>query len=386
MLSLRIQELSPSPTLSLNAKVKELQSQGRPVLNLTAGEPDFEPPETLKQAAIQAIWAKCHHYTPVPGLLQLRAAVADKYRRNNEIDYQTDEIIVSTGAKQVLHNALLALVEPGDEVLIHTPTWSTYVEQIKLAGGQVKTVALEPPFQLTAEQVQAQITERTKVLILNYPGNPTGAVIELEELQKIADLVVKHDLWLISDEIYEKILFEGRQHTSIASLGKEVKQRTLTVGGLSKSHAVTGWRLGWGAGPKELIDGMANLQGQTTSGASSIVQQAAISALEEKDSITHMVQSFQERRDFLVSELSQIEGLEITEPEGAFYLFVGIQKLLNEKYPTSLDWCEGLLEHQQIAVVPGEAFLAPGYFRLSFAADMDSLEKAGVGFRQFILP
>lgn len=384
MLSTRIQNLSSSPTLSLNAKVKELQTHGQRVINLTAGEPDFDPPERLKQAVIQAVQDNYNHYTPVPGLLKLREAIAQKYQRENQIEYQPEEIIVSTGAKQVLYNALLTLVEPGDEVLTHLPTWSTYVEQIKLAGGTPVCIELKVPFKLTAETIAKKITKKTQALIINYPGNPTGAVIEPEELERIAELVVKRNLWVISDEIYEKILFDGGRHTSIASLGEEIKQRTLTVSGLSKSHAITGWRLGWGAGPKELIEGITKLQGQTTSGASSIVQQAAISAFAKSEEVNRMVREFESRRNYLVNELSQIKRLKITQPEGSFYLFVGVQELLNEKYPTSLDWCEGLLDTEQIAVVPGEAFLAPGYFRLSFAASLENLEKAVEGLRRFI--
>jgi aspartate aminotransferase len=245
-------------------------------------------------------------------------------------------------------------------------------------------IALEPPFQLTAKLVEAQLTERTKALILNYPGNPTGAVIQSDELQRIARLALECNLWLISDEIYEKILFDDRRHVSVASLGKEIRDRTLTVSGLSKSHAVTGWRLGWGAGPKELIEGMTKIQGQTTSGASSIVQQAAISAFSKSGEIERIVGEFENRRNYLVNELSRVDGLEINKPAGAFYLFVGIQKLLNKRYPTSQAWSEGLLADQQVAVVPGEAFLAPGYVRLSFAASQPNLENAVDAIKGFI--
>jgi aspartate aminotransferase len=384
MLSSRILNLSPSPTLSLNAKVKELQARGEEIINLTAGEPDFSPPETLRQSALKVIQENTHnHYAPVPGIPALRQAIADKYTRENKINYTAQEIIVGSGAKQVLHNALLALVSPGDEVIIHTPTWSTYVEQIKLAGGACVEVNLEAPFKLTAEKLAEKVTTRTKVVILNYPGNPTGMALDEAELRQIADLIVSNNLWLISDEIYEKILFDDQKHISIASLNPEIKSRTLTVGGLSKSHAVTGWRLGWGAGPKKLIEGMNNLQGQTTSGASSIIQQASLAAFEPDDSVTQMVEAFEKRRDFLVRELGQVLGFKMISPEGAFYLFVDIRELLNDQYPTSAAWCEWLLETAKVSVVPGEAFLALGFFRLSFAASQQDLERAVAGIKGF---
>ncbi len=385
MIANRISQFLPSPTLSLNATVKKMQSEGQEIINLTAGEPDFQPPKILKEALIKAVQENHHHYTPVSGIVGLRQAIAQKYIQENDIEYTPEEIIVGTGAKQVLHNALLSLVNPNEEVIVHTPTWSTYIEQIKITQGIPVLIDLKPPFQLRAEDILPKISPKTKVLILNYPCNPTGMTIDRSELIKIAELAIKHNFWIISDEIYEKILFDQRKHTSIASLSLDIKNRTLTVSGLSKSHAITGWRLGWGCGPKQLIEAMTNLQSQTTSGASSIIQQAAISAFADTKSPIQMAQAYQERRDFLIRELSQIKDLDVFTPHGAFYLFVGISKLLNSKYPNSTAWCQGLLEKQQVAVVPGEAFLAEGYFRLSFAASISDLQKAVKRIQQFCL-
>lgn len=376
MLANRILNLTPSPTLSLNSKIKELQSKGEQIINLTAGEPNFDAPNILKKSVIKAVEDNFSYYTPVAGLPKLRQAIAQEYARVNKINYELEEVIVCTGAKQVIHNALLALCNPNDEVIVHTPTWSTYVEQIKLAGAKPIELQLEPPFLVTADKLASKITPQTKVIILNYPANPTGMTITKEELSKIADLAIQHKVWIISDEIYEKILFDSLEHCSIASLNEQIRALTLTVSGLSKSHAITGWRLGWGCGPKKLITAMSDLQGQTTSGACSIVQQAAISAFTDTLSTQQMARAYQERRDYLVRELTKLPQLEIIRPQGAFYLFVGIKKLLNSKYPNSNAWCEWLLEQAKVAVVPGEAFLQPGYFRLSFAASQENLEIA----------
>jgi len=384
MLANRINQLTPSPTLSLNSKIKELQAQGLAIINLTAGEPDFAPPSVLKEALIATVNQKCHHYTPVAGILELRQAIAQKYRNTYQLNYQADNVIVSSGAKQVLYNALASLINPEDEVIVYTPTWSTYIEQIKLVQGVPVFIDLEPPFQLTAAHLEAKITNKTKAVILNYPHNPTGQLIALNELRNIIQLAKQHQFWLISDEIYETIVFDDQPHQCLPAIDPTIQDQCLVVSGLSKSHAITGWRLGWGCGPQELIRAMTDLQGQMTSGASSVIQQAALAAFLDLETPKQMARAYQDRRDQIWPELASIPGLKPIKPQGAFYLFVDIRDLLNDTYPTSASWCQALLTEQQVAVVPGEAFLAPGYFRLSFAAALPELLLAVEKIRAFV--
>ena len=384
MLANRISQLTPSPTLSLNSKIKELQNQGLAIINLTAGEPDFDPPTALKEGLITAANQNCHHYTPVAGILELRQAIANWYQTNYQLNYQAHNVIVSTGAKQVLYNALASLINPGDEVIVYAPVWSTYIEQIKLVQGIPVIVNLEPPFQLSASHLEPKITTKTKAIILNYPHNPTGQLIAPNELQNIIDLAKQHKFWLISDEIYQTIVFDNQQHQCLPVIDPTIQNHCLIVSGLSKSHAITGWRLGWGCGPKELIQAMTDLQGQITSGASSVIQQAALSAFSDLETPKQMASIYQARRDQIYSELASIPGLKPIKPQGSFYFFVDIRDLLNNTYPTSASWCQALLEKQQVAVVPGEAFLAPGYFRLSFAAALPELLLAVQKIKAFV--
>lgn len=386
MLSHRIQNLEPSPTLSLDAKVKQLQKQGEKIINLGLGEPDFDTPESIGAAGIKAIKDGFTHYTPAAGIPELRAAIATHLKKLNKINYKPEEIIVGVGSKALLYNLFQVLCNEGDEVLVATPTWSTYLEQIKLAGAVPVEIPLEPPFKLIAENIEEKITPRTKIILLNSPGNPTGAMIDFDELKKIGDLAVEKNVFIISDEIYDRILYTNTKFVSIASLGEEIKKHVITVNGFSKSYAMTGWRIGFAAGPKEIIDGLIALQGQVTSNTSSIAQKAAITALEGDQAPVEMMRDeFAKRRDFLIKEIGTISNLIFTPPEGAFYFFVGVLDLLDaDRCPTSAAWCAGLLEQQKIAVVPGEAFHAPGYFRLSFAASMDDLKKGVEGIKKFV--
>ncbi|PIS14072.1 aspartate aminotransferase [Candidatus Shapirobacteria bacterium CG09_land_8_20_14_0_10_47_13] len=373
----RIEKLSPSPTLALDAKVKLLQAKGIKIINLALGEPDFETPLSIKRAAIKAIKDGFTHYTATSGISELKEAICRKLKRENNLDYQTEEIIVSVGSKQALFNAFMALCDKGDEVLVPIPTWSTYVEQIKLAEGKPVLIPLREPFKLTAKDLLKKISPKTRILILNNPANPTGAVIEKSELEEIAKIAVSKNIWIISDEIYEKIIY-GIKHFSIASLNGKIKNKTITINGLSKSYAMTGWRVGYAAGPQEIIKAMEALQSQTTSNTSSISQMAAVEALEgsPKD-LRLMVKEFQKRRQFICQKLSEIKSLSFTVPEGAFYVFVNIGK------KDSASWCEKLLEKEQVAVVPGEAFLHSGYFRLSFALSLSNLKEGVKRIRSF---
>lgn len=385
ILSKRIKDLSPSATLAVDAVVKKLQAQGKKILNVSLGEPDFITPENIQSAAISALRKGFTHYTSTAGITELRKAIADKFLRDNNIHYDSSEIAVGVGSKQLLYNALMALCEEGDEVLVPIPTWSTYVEQIKLAGAKAKLIPLKPPFKLSALDLKKHISTKTKAIILNSPANPTGAVIEKEELEKIAKLAVAKNIWIISDEIYEKLLYGGK-HISIASLGKEIRSRTITINGFSKSYAMTGWRIGYAGGPKEVIDSMVNLQSQTTSNTSSIAQYAGVEALTgNQSSIKKMAKEFARRQSFLLKEFSQTEKLSVVFPEGAFYLFINIEKCLDKKIKNSADWCAALLEKEHVALVPGEAFLYPGFVRMSFATSMEVLEEAVTRITRFVM-
>jgi len=384
MLAQRILNLEPSPTLTLDAKVKELQSQGTPIINLTVGEPDFITPSNIRSAAKASIDAGFTHYTPSSGIADLRLAIAKKLRTDNHLDYGPSEIIVGVGAKHILYLAFQALCNPMDEVIVPTPTWSTYVEQIKLTQANPVIVPLSPPFKLTANYLKSYISPHTKAILLNSPSNPTGAVIDPNELEKIAQLAVKHNLYVISDEIYEKLIYNSIPH-SIASLNESIKNLTITINGLSKAYAMTGWRVGFAAGPKEVITAIVSLAGQMTSGTSSISQKAALEALQgNQTSVTHMAKEFRKRIDSAYAALSEIKDISVVKPEGAFYLFPNIEKLLGKKYKTAANWSEALLEKAQVAVVPGEAFYAPGYIRLSCAASQPQLLKGIAQIKSFI--
>ena len=366
----------PSPTLMLDAKVKQMKQKGIDVINLTLGEPDFETPLYIKKGAIKAINDGFTHYTNTAGILELRKAISNKYLKENGVLYNSNEIIVGTGSKQLLYSLFQVILDRGDEVIIPIPTWSTYVEQVKLAQGKPVFITLSLPFKLTLNDLKNKISSKTKAVLINSPSNPTGAVVEKKELKKIAKFAGEKNILIISDEIYEKIIYE-KKHISVCSLGKKIKKYSITVNGVSKAYAMTGWRIGFALGPKIIIEKMADLQSQMTSNASSIGQMAAFYALkgDQKETVK-MKNEFMKRRNVIYKKLKEIKSLDVIKPEGAFYFFVGIKKLLGKKYKTSSKWCEALLEKEKVAVVPGEAFLYPNYFRLSFAASLDLLEKA----------
>ena len=383
IISKRLLQLKPSPTLELDSQVKKMQADGVSVINLTLGEPDFQTPKYIQNAAIQALRSGFTHYVPSAGIMELRAAIADKLHKENNIKYQPKEIIVGVGTKQILYSIFQTLCQKGDEVIVPTPTWLTYIEQIKLSEGKPVFVKLDSPFKLKAKDIQKHLTSKTKIILLNSPANPTGAVIGKEELEKIAELAVKHHIFVVSDEIYEKIIYE-RKHCSIASFGENIKQITITVNGFSKAYAMTGWRIGYAAGPIEIINKMIDYCGQTTFGTNSFGQKAAVIALQGKQtSILKMVDEFTKRRNVVFNKLNKIKNISLQKPEGAFYFFINVKSQLGEKYKTSSDWAKGLLNEFHVGVVPGEAFLAPGFIRVSFAASMDSLERGVSGIEKF---
>lgn len=381
--SARALAIQPSPTLALNSLVNQLKVEGREIINLSLGELDFSTPDNIKRAAIEAINDNKTRYTPTNGILPLREALVESWQQKNQLKTSPEQIIVGAGAKQLLYEALMVLCEAGDEVVLTTPTWSTYVEQIKLAGAKPHLVKLGNDFKITAEQIEKASNERTKVILLNSPSNPTGKIIEKSELEKIGQLALKNNLYLISDEIYEDFVYQG-QVVSIATFSKELASKTITIAGVSKSYAMTGWRIGYASGPKEIIAKMGALQSQSTSNACSIAQWAALEAVTHGAvSIKKFKQALGRRRQLLSQVLPEIPGFSVEVPEGAFYFFVSLEETLAKTGQTSAEWTQQLLAKTGVAVTPGEAFLAPGFFRLSYAASEAELNQALEKMRDF---
>ncbi len=380
--SLRLQNLEESATIAMSAKSRELQEQGIDVINLSLGEPDFNTPDFIKDAAKEGIDQNYTKYMPVPGYLDLRQAVCTKLKRDNNLEYAPNQIVVSTGAKQCLANIMLSLINPGDEVIIPAPYWVTYVEIVKLAGGipVIVSTDISSDFKITAEQLKSAITTKTKMLLYSSPCNPTGSLYSKDELKSLVDVLVKTDIIVVSDEIYEHINFVS-QHESIAQF-EEIKNQTVIVNGVSKAFAMTGWRLGWMAAPKWIADACIKMQGQFTSGTSSISQRAAIKALNSDPSTIHyMVEEFSKRRDLVLDLISEIEGIKINKPEGAFYVFPEVDYFFGKSYENyninnASDLAMYLLEEANVATVTGEAFGSPKNIRFSYAASEAELKEA----------
>jgi len=384
MFSKRVQKLSPSPTIAVDVKAKAFKRQGVPVINLSVGEPNFKTPGNIRKAARLAVDKEISFYTQPEGIEELRFAIVEKFKRDNKLSYDISDIIVGVGGKQLLYSAFQVLCDKGDEVIIPLPAWNTFVEQVKLADGKPVLIKLKSPFHLTAADIKKVLTPKTKILLINSPSNPTGAMIDPEEMKKIADLAIKNNFFVISDEIYEKLVY-AQKHVSIASINEKVKQQTLVVNGVSKSYAMTGWRVGFAAGPKEIIAKMKSLQSQMLTHVPNISQIAAVEALTgDQTSVETMKKAFAKRRAFCLRELRKIKGFSFAEPEGAFYFFVSVEKLLGKKYPTSSAWAEALLEKEKVAVVPGEGFFYPGYFRMTYAASDEDLQEAMIRIKRFV--
>jgi aspartate aminotransferase len=365
----RMKQIAPSMTLAIDAKAKKLKEEGVDVLNFGAGEPDFNTPQVICDAAKKAIDEGHHKYTPVPGTLELRKAIGQYLDREYKVKYEPGEIVVSCGAKHSLYNIFMAIINPGDEVLIPSPYWVSYPEQIKLAGGIPVFVECSEAdeFKLTPEALKAKITPKTKALILNSPSNPTGAVVGRKAMEGIAELALKHKFIVVSDEIYAKLVY-GEEHVCFPSLSKEVAAQTLLVNGMSKAYAMTGWRLGYAAGPANVMKAIADLQGQSTSNATAIVQKAGVAALAMPDSeIQKMVEVFRIRRDIIVEGLNAIPGVKCLKPAGAFYVFPNMKGLFKAGRSNSLELSEYLLDKAKVALTPGIAFGAEGYMRMSYA-------------------
>lgn len=390
MISKRAQNLSPSETLKITAKAKQLVREGASVISLSAGEPDFHTPSHICNAAIDAITEGFHGYTMNTGMPELREAISQKLNRDNQINIPADQIILSNGAKQSIGFTILATINPGDEVIIPAPYWVSYPEMVKFAEGQpiVVNTTFANNYKLTGKQLEEAITSKTKALILCSPSNPTGACYTKEELRELADVVLKYpDLLIFSDEIYEYIVFEGK-HLSLLNVEPGLKDRTVIINGFSKGFAMTGWRLGYAAGPKSIIEAVAKIQSQETSAPSSISQKAGLAAYTgTMKPVQEMRTAFKQRRNFIVEELRSIEGVHCFMPAGAFYVFPNIQQFLGtqtadgESVNTSTDLCLYLLEKHGVATVPGDAFGEPGGLRISYAASMDDLKEAMIRFK-----
>lgn len=382
----RLGQVRPSMILGLVQKARQLAADGKPVIDLGIGEPDFPTPDHVKQAAVDAIWAGETSYTVVPGTPKLRQAIQAKLKRENGLDYDLGQITVSNGAKQIIFNAMMATLTPGDEVIIPTPYWSSYPDIVAVADGE--PVIVDCPqsqrFLITPEQLEAAITPRTRWLVLNSPSNPTGGVYTAAQLKGLADVLARHPhVHVLSDDIYEHLMFDGRDFTSILDVAPDLKARTLVVNGVSKVFAMTGWRIGYAAGPQAVVTNMNTVQGQSCTHASSISQAASVAALEgPTDFFAERARSFQDRRDIVVQALNAIDGIDCLEPEGAFYVYPRFADLIGRKTPggmtieSDVDFCAYLLEEHFVSAVPGAAFGLSPHMRVSTAAPADELRTA----------
>jgi aspartate aminotransferase len=378
-LAKRVLNMSPSPTMAITSKAKEMRAKGIDVIGFGAGEPDFDTPSHIKEAAKKAIDEGFTRYTAPAGIPELREAIAEKLKKENGIDYNPSQIVITDGAKQALFSLMLSVIEEGDEVIIPAPYWVTYPEQVKFAGGKPIFVETkeENNFSLTLEDIKPAITEKTKMVILCTPNNPTGSVIDREELLRIGEFCAERGILIASDECYEKLTYDGFKHTSIASLSEEIKSITITINALSKAFSMTGWRVGYAAGPKEIIDAMVKINSQSISNVNSIAQKAAVAALRgSQDFLKDWLKAFDERRKYMVEKLNEIPEVKCLLPKGAFYAFPNVKELIRQaNLKDDFALADYLLEKAKIAVVPGSAFGMPGYLRLSYATSMENIKE-----------
>lgn len=382
-ISKRVNLISSSPTLAITARAKQMKQEGIDVIGFGAGEPDFDTPAHIKEAAKKAIDSGFTKYTPASGMKELKEAICRKFENDNNLDYSPEEIIVSCGAKHSIFNAILTLCNEDDEVILPSPYWVSYPEMIKVAGAKpvILKATQENNFKITPQQLQETITPKTKLLILNSPSNPTGMVYTKDELSSISNTLTEKGIFCISDEIYEKIIYDSQAHISIASLAPEIKKTTIVVNGVSKSYSMTGWRIGYAAGPKEIIQAMSNLQSHSTSNPTSISQKAALAALEgPQEPLCNMVAEFVKRRDYIVERLNSIKEISCLKPRGAFYVFPEVSQIIGrifkgEIIKDSVFLAEILLDEANVAAVPGSVFGADEYLRLSYATSMKNISK-----------
>ena len=383
MISKRVRAIKPSPTLVIDAKAKQLKQQGENIINFGPGEPDFDTPDHIKDAAIKAINEGYTKYLPVGGTPELKKAICDKLKRDNGLDYLPQEIIVSCGAKHSIYNLFQTIIDEGDEIIIPAPFWVSYTDMVVLAGGKPVIINAQDKtgFKITSKQVEDAISKNTKAIIINSPSNPTGAAYSAQELSEIAQVCLKHNLLIIADDIYEKLVYDNFKFTSVASISKEAKDATIVINGVSKAYAMTGWRIGYAAGRKEIIDGMAKVQSQSTSNPTSISIKAAAQALNgSQEPVETMRKEFEKRRNFIVERLNKIEGLKCLKPQGAFYVFPNVESILGAsfkgvKIERDVQLADFLLDEAKVATVPGSAFGADGYIRLSYAASLENIKE-----------
>ena len=381
----RMENLSPSVTMAITALARELKAQGKDILSFSAGEPDFDTPEIIKQAAIKAINDGQTKYTAVEGIIATKQAIINKLKKDHNLDYKLDNILISNGAKHSLFNLFQVLVEEGDEVIIPAPYWVTYPEQVKFSDGVPVFIDTDDSteFKITPEQLKAVITPKTKVLLLNTPSNPTGSVYTKEELTALGKVLEGTDIIVLSDEMYEKIIYNGKKFTAAAEVSEDMFKRTVTINGLSKAVAMTGWRFGYLASPDvKLVKALTKLQGQVTSNINTMTQYAAIPALEgDADADIEMMRAaFEERKNIVVKSFNEIKGLSTIDPDGAFYAFVNIKDVTND----SMKFCADLLEQKGVALVPGLAFGTEGYVRFSFATDLATIQEGIKRIKEFV--
>lgn len=390
--SKKIANIAPSMTLAIDAKLKQMVADGVKVYGFGAGEPDFDTPKYISDAAIEAIKKGFTRYTAAQGTMELRKAICGKLKRENGLSYEPTQIIASSGAKHSLSNAFAAILNPGDEVIVPIPYWVSYTEIIKLNDGVPVLVSTkkENNFKMTKEELLNAVTDRTKVILLNSPCNPTGAVYTEKELRDIAEVAVNKYLYVISDEIYERLVYDGKKQISIAALGDDIKEQTILINGMSKTYAMTGWRLGYAAGNEKIIKAMSSVQSHAVSHPSSITQYASTVALNgPQDDVERMISEFEKRRNYMYDRINSIKGLSCTMPEGAFYIFADIssyigRELCGVKLTSSLDFAQILLEKGHVAVIPGAAFGMDNYIRLSYATSMETIKNGLDRFETFI--
>ncbi|NMA54911.1 MAG: pyridoxal phosphate-dependent aminotransferase [Firmicutes bacterium] len=382
-LAARARNIGASPTLAMNARAKEMVQQGIDVLSFTVGEPDFDTPIHIAETGIEAIKDGFTRYTPAAGIPELKEAICTKLKRDNNLEYEPSDVVVSNGAKHSIYNALQALIEDGDEVIIPAPYWVSYTEMVKLNGGipiVIPTMA-DNGFKLTPEQLEEKLTDRTKAIFINSPNNPTGAVYAKKELESLASILVPRGIVIIADEVYEKLLYDGAVFTSVASLGPDVKEHTVTINGVSKTYAMTGWRIGYAAAPRALARAMANIQSHATSSPNSIAQLAATAALTgDQAPVQKMLAEFARRRELMVTKINTIPGMSCRKPEGAFYVFADVADLFGrtirgQQINNSTDLAELLLSEAHVALVPGAAFGLDEFIRFSYATSTDVIER-----------
>ncbi|WP_294161554.1 pyridoxal phosphate-dependent aminotransferase [uncultured Clostridium sp.] len=391
-LSRKAQAIEPSLTLAITAKAKEMKEKGIDVISFSAGEPDFNTPKNIINAAIKAMEDGNTKYTSVNGILQLREAICKKFKDDNGLEYNPSQIVVSTGAKQSLANTFLAILNPGDEVIVSTPYWVSYPELIKLADGKPVFVEGDEKsnYKFTKENLEKAVTAKTKAIVLNTPNNPTGTIYNKEELEVIADFAKKYDIIIISDEMYEKLIYDNENHISIASLSKNAYERTIVINGLSKSYAMTGWRIGYCAASEKIAKLMISIQSHVTSNVCSITQYAALEALNgPQDEITKMINEFEKRRNYMINRIESIDNLSIVKPKGAFYIMINIENCLGKEINgkilnDSMEFCASLLENEKLAVIPGKAFGLNNYIRVSYATSMEAIKEGLNRIESFI--